>query len=577
MIKCLSLKRREIGLIFSIVGIVLIIFGLAVYLNGPSKSNTIFWERSEEVTENVSPNSFFAYPCRAAIPSGGQSLILPSHANASITTDEGAVKAYFLSENIYSLLKEDARFSTEIEEFRIDLHGVNWTLYPDVVYYIVLFNMSNETLTANIKVSNFYAVQVFDYEAAFTGLKIGLFGGILFAASFPFGNVLNELLRNGLKAQIFPEKDKYPRRSGSEVFIIWTLLGIFTSLTTFGVYSQINKVPAALGDIPQPIIPLVQDVLIRLGLYLIFTTAVGLTILYVAMFIHSILAGFLYWWFGIRRNRIYDQELGQRCYSLWLHKMKSPQSLSVYLFTVLLVLIVWWFKTENILIPMLATVTPLTLLGAYNLSLSYRDLCQNIEDFERMKFFIYVEILTGLLIASLFPTMLFWSWNLLLNTIYAKTVGSSTLFIVAPQIGQGFQESYVSFILDFINGIKDNLRWMSIGMVIILAQVPSLFYAMHPTETRKFRNRVIEDIRNFFLSFIPVQLILTICQQSLSTATFVSIAISVAMSVLKTCVNTSWKSIVMKTRVCPQCKKELPSISKEMIFCPYCGEKLIKE
>jgi hypothetical protein len=576
-------RRKYIGFFLSVLGITMMLLGLVAYLNGPFKSGTTLWKRAEEDTLVIEPGKFATYRCTPIAPGVVQSLISEVQTNASIAIrGEKRVRAYLLNEDQYSRLKNNSGFSTEIESFAVDLPSINWRSLPNSTYYIILSNLSNETLIAKIQVSRVYTIQFFNYEYAFIGLKFALIGGLLFALSFPLYNPLDKLLHRVQTLQVFPGIDEYLSKREGTTLHIWALVVGALLITIYDTCHSLVEVSKALSDLPQlfiPLvqlfIPLVQDVIIRFGLFEFFATLLPIMSIIVAHFLtHNIFRNFLYWWFGARHGHIYDKELSERCNSLFWRRMSSLSSFILYFVIGFSALIVYQFAGENPLLPILTALVPFVLLVTYNLSLSYRDGCQTLSQFEQMKFFIHANILAVMLFALLSLLIWFWSWDLFLSIIYAKIFLSSTLFVMIPTLREWFSEK-ITYALSALSSIKGNLILTVVGLIVVLAQAPSLLYAIHPSVSKKHGIEISSKVKIFLLTFTFVQLILAICQQNLMTATLASITVSLATTILKACITESWKTVIMKPRFCPKCGRDLSYLPKDTLFCPYCGE-LIK-
>jgi len=261
-----NLLRKHMGYLSSILGSILIVLGLTIYLNGPTKAGTTVWQHNEGRTYRADTNEFVYYRYSTGLPE--TPLLIPQvDASVSIIVEQRQeTKMYFMNETQYSKLRNDTGFSTEIEELRVD--SDNFGFQPDynVSYYVVLKNIANETETVSIKINNTYTIQVFDYVDAFRALNLALVGGVIFTISFAFGNFFDELLRRLLNWPIFPGVEKY--KSEKEIGIVpvaWPILAITILLILFVVFTGLNQVAAS--ELPPPIIPLFHDILIRLGLF----------------------------------------------------------------------------------------------------------------------------------------------------------------------------------------------------------------------------------------------------------------------------------------------------------------------
>lgn len=572
MLTRLNRTREYTGYFLSIFSIALIVLGLTIYLSGPTKVGVTPWEFKESHTMRVRPHEFADCPFQLSLPEA-QSLILPVKTNTSIVVKDGqGIKAYFMNATQYDQLRNDTGLSEEIEKLTIELDNISFRPRFNVTCYLILTNISNETATATVQTNTLYTIQVFDYDFPFNGLKCSIIGGAIFAMTFALGNPLDKLLRKGLRLPIFPGVKIYLTEKETGPTIAWIGLGIVTLLIIFVLSFLLNEVIAS--GLPSPLIPLIQDVLIRLGLFVFFAGALMFAAIIVSDFGERILRNFLYWFFGVRYRRTRDVKLEENIYTFWWKEMVSPLSLTLYGVIAILSLGIYRyaFAHKDIFVLLIVVLVPLTSLGAYNLSVSYRKARITESEFEQMRFFIHVDFISVMLSGALFFLMWFFSWNLSLNTIYANTVGSSVLVSSAESVSE-FLRDFPSVVLSAINNIKGGLVLFFEGLFV--ATLSLFFFLSHPVKTYEAKMKILlKELQIFLFTFFSVQFILAISQQSLVTATVTSLVVSLTISFVRISMGSSWRHIVTEPRQCRKCGKNLSSFPEDTSFCPYCGEAL---
>jgi len=88
-----------------------------------------------------------------------------------------------------------------------------------------------------------------------------------------------------------------------------------------------------------------------------------------------------------------------------------------------------------------------------------------------------------------------------------------------------------------------------LGLVVAITTFPFLAYLQYPTEIRKGKVKVIRrEIALFLLNFAFIEFILLICRQTLTVATFTSIIVSLATSLLKAYTARLWRTVLTKPR-----------------------------
>jgi hypothetical protein len=542
--------------------------------------------KKESLTKIVQPNEFVSVPYKRILLNS--SLIPLVQINVSITlTEEGEIETYFLNETQYLLLKNDTGFSSDIEKLRVNLNTISFEPVSNVTYYIVMTNIENDTVNVSIYTSEFYTCQVFDFTNAFNGLNLALIGGAVFVTSFVFGNLFDKLICRGLSSPIFPGVERY--KEEENINIAWAVLGILTLAIIVFELPTLNEISATIHTyrVPPFLIPLVQDSIIRYGIFGFF---VGILIfvlfIVVGYFGSHVSANFLYWLFDVRygrhsQNRLKWRsrgfELQKKSQELWLKELKSPLSLLFYA-VIAIVSYGLYNYTDDFFILLISILVPLTILLAYNSSVSHRKVCRDNEELKKMNFFDYVNIVATASAGILFLLLIFFSFDLLANELYTKTVGSSVLILLAPEFSDIFLVS-LSTTVGYIRTIQSGVIIL-FQVVIIGALSFSLFstYFLHSLEKREAKkNLLFKEITIFLLTFFSVQLALLSVKQNLEVATFTSMILALISSFLGFFMRISWKNIIVAPRLCPHCGKDLSSSSEDISYCSYCGKELSSE
>lgn len=573
--------RRYAGWVCSILGIALVFLGLSIYLNGPERDGTTLLEYEDSLAKYVQPNEFVEYPYQSGLLIDAPSLILHVQTNASVRAREG-IKAYFMNETRWSQIRNDGGFSEKIEEYSINLDNISFEPRYNVTYYIILTNVSNETVYVPAKMSTFYTIQVFDHNLAFNGLKSALIGGVMFAVSFTLENPFDKLLRKGLTLSIFPDIDDYlSKEKGLDTEIPWGMLGIMTLLIVSVACYKLYEVSRA--QVPWPLISLTQDLMIRLNLFLFFGSVLTFAIFVLIVgFCYNVLRNCIIWLSCVKDRepkdwRPYNRTLNEEVFDAWLKEIKSSRSCIIYIATAIVSLVTIMY-TRDIFIPLAVIIVPLILFFGYNLNVSYWSVCKdNKEEFEKLRFFIHINIVVFMVIGSMFIAIWILSWDLFLDTIYAHTIGSSMLV----RLTQPISEMSLNLVFQILNAIK-SLREGLIALLVsfwvaTITLFLFLYYSQYPTKTYKAKRKILfREGGTFLFTFISVQLILIMSKQSLSVTTPTAIVVSAAVSLLEFFLSHSWKHILANSRTCPnpKCKKELSSFPQDTSFCPYCGEIL---
>jgi len=565
--------RKYVGWFCSTFGFGLIVLGLIIYLKGPDEAGSVVWEYKSSGTRYVRPNKFVSVPYQRFLIEA-PSLIPRVQTNATIAVEESqGIKAYFMNETQYSQLRNDTGFSEEIEELTVNLNNISFEPHSNVTYYIVLANIANETATASLYISTFYTCQAFYFDYAFNGFKSALIGGAMFAASFVLENPFDKLIRKGLRSPIFPGVKGYLSEKEANITIAWVGLSIITLLTLCALFPILNQV--SVSELPPPLILLAQDTIIRMGLFVFFASTLVIAIyVTVVHFVYNVLRNFLYWFFGARHHRLYDIELAERSYSFWLKELASPLSLVVYSLIVILSFGIWQY-TSDLLILLITVLVPLTLLLAFNIHVSLCRTCMDKEKLEQMRFFDYVDIVTGVLTSILFIVSWFFSFDLFLDRIFAETIGSSVLVLLAPPLSEELVV-LASGIVSYFNTIESGVIMLVTGVMVgafSLFLFLGYFHYSFKTHEAK-RKTLLKEIIIFFSTFISVQLILLIAKQGLEVATVTSIMMALSSSFLSFFMRMSWRKIIVAPRLCSNCKKDLSTYPEDISHCPHCGEEL---
>jgi hypothetical protein len=565
------------GWIFAILGLSLITTGLFVYLSGPQLGTTSKRVYTETRTPKIQPSEFIKENYSRAFPNS--TVLIPSvQTDVLINVSESAaVKAFLLTEKQCEELENETGFSENIEQFAIGLQDYSFEPEYNVSYIIVVSNIGNETVTCSTTMRTSYTFQIFDFSRAFSGLKWALVGGILFSFSFVLENPIERILRRIVTLQIFPGVKKYIDSTHVGTSSAWLMLGLMTFIIFVGLYPKFAEI--ATLNMPDALVPLSQDIIIRGGffVFLIGVFWVGAYLL-VGCFGWNVLRNLLLWLFAVRYDRPYSKELSvlnERASRAWRRILLSWKYLVAYV-VIGASSVVVFTCTESVTLVLTIVVVPLTFLLALSMYLVYCQTC-NESQLEQMRFFDNVQILTTILVAALFLLFIFSMYDMFLQDIHRATVGSSVAVQIAPSISEYFQKVF-SDSFDFLHSMKPVI--IAIGEGALVSGFSLFLYLTYFHKSAKVygheRSIVFREAVMFFSTFLSVQLVSSIAQQTFALATISSTIVAIGVSLLGAFMRASWKDIVSAPRFCANCRRTLLGLPEEISNCPYCGERINK-
>ncbi len=562
--------KKHIGSLFTIISLVLVIVGLFAYLNGPIK-NGIAETTYTSTTALIIQPLYFGNTSFVDKLATAPTIVLNRNIILSLEVNpKQEIQAYVINETQYALFRQAYGFSEAILPFAVNTSNYTFTPSYNVTYYIVIRNCGNETVTCNVTNSTNYNFQVFDYSWANLGLLATLIGGFFFVFSFLFGNPLYKAVRKANNIAVFKGVSNYLSKQESGEQTPWIVFGLFSVISIIMVcWLYLTSIP--IGT-PYPLVPLITDAIIRIGLLFFFLCALVFLVFLIAQLVFNLTNKGLLSYFGVKQGRERNVTLVDQVVKSWYRFMLcSPLSICTYIITIIMLIglsQVISLQLSNILFFVLISEIPLTILSSYALSIQYRKTFTDNTEFEQESFFLYTGIVAGIIMGALFVAGWLCVWNLLLNRIYLITVGSSVLVSGMPQISGAFSALFTS-VLMYLNSLQKSLTYIIDGILIAgFSLTLFLKYFLSPMSTLKLKlTFVSREIAIFFLTFLSTQLIL---QPALS----LTIIISLATSITSTFMRIIWREIASPYRRCIKCHKNLSTFPKEIVMCPYCGERI---
>jgi hypothetical protein len=572
-----SRTLRFAGWIIAVLGFSLITAGLFVYLSGPQLGPTSERVYVNTRTAKIQPSEFIKENYSRAFPNSTVLIPIVQTEVLFDVSESAAIKAFLLTEEQCAELENKTGFSEDIEQFEIGLQDYSFEPEYNVSYVVVVSNIGNETVTCSATMRTSYTFRIFDFSCAFSGLNWALVGGILFSFSFVLENPIERILRRIANLQIFPGVKKYIDPTHVGTSSAWLMLGLVTLAIFVGIYPEVTEIAAL--NIPDALVPLSQDVVIRLGffIFLIGLLWVGAYLL-VGCFGWNVLKNLLLWLFAVRYNRPYSKELSvlnEGTSKTWRRILLSWKYLIAYVVIGASSVVAFTF-TRSVTFVLTIIIVPVAFLFALSMYLTYYQTFDESQ-LEQMRFFDNVQILTTILVAALFLLFIFSTYDMLLQDIHRATVGSSTAVQIAPGISEYFQEVF-SNSYNFLHSLKP----VSIAVVegALVSAFSVFLYLTYFRRSAKVYTRersvVLREATMFFSTFISVQLVSSIAQQTFALATISSTAVAIGVSLLGAFMRASWKDIVSAPRFCANCRKTLLGLPEEISNCPYCGERINK-
>ncbi|MEM2514463.1 MAG: hypothetical protein QXU81_09155 [Candidatus Bathyarchaeia archaeon] len=546
--------RRYSGHFCSVLGFILIITGLFIYFQGPIKNENFVWkyeESSEKFYIHANKSIDHSY---CAIPALMEMspLFLDAQINVSINVEGGRwISIYIMNATLYEQWKNGSITLEQIKGIKITSGSISFRLFYNTTYHVIMSNVASETVSVSVKVSTFYTIQAFNFSNAFNGLKISSIGVITFAISFVLGNPIDRLIRRGLRTSFFPRVNNYSgKKDPSEIAItiVWILAGCIIIVVLYALFSTFAKIPKS--ELPDPLIPLIEDAIIRYGLFIVFMMLIIIGIwFFIGAFIHKVIKQFLLYFFGIRYGRIYDFKFNERVDSYFLREAVSPLSIITYI--ILCALFMGCYRYD-FLVTLTLIVLLLSLVFGHALSISFHKTCKELKvdyekKFEQQKFFYYAGF-TSFLFMSIFSFSLwFFSWDISFNAIYSCSVGSAMLMQLIPTKIRTTMLGSLLYVFDYLRIIKG--MFLLLVMYVIVVSCWSFFffsYYVFPTRTRKARiKNLLTQIWAFLLTFVTIQIIMFLSQPNFNL-TSTSILTSFAFSSLSTFLKSSLTCILSR-------------------------------
>jgi hypothetical protein len=396
----------------------------------------------------------------------------------------------------------------------------NFKLHENNTYYVLFFtNNANETQIPSVSVGELLIIKKLDFSRMWRGFFIALFGGAIILLGSLLGNPIDEIilklyfafpLAKSLYSSNYMEyKEIYKR---NRIFLWKCILGAATLMLIL-LWSEL-LFDYRLKWLPQDIRFLAQDWIIRIMLFNWFIILVGI-LLWIPFFeiafpiLNDVISLFL------KKRGFEDNiKIGEKNLQMWYKELRSPISLFVYFITGVLAL-----NYRGNLRMLFFLIFPLAFLFSYKLitvsKKSYNVYGMDyITQLHNTRVFVIKAVITGIWVFIGF--LLSWGYiiNVLHNSIFNKTIGSSVALTYIPSLSNILVFEAFSF-ANLIISKEVIFSSMILLAFIQFCLIICINYLTIPRLRRKQEAiRNIKEISIFLLAFTSLQIILAVSESS---------------------------------------------------------------
>lgn len=523
------------------IGIILLIFGLSLYLQGPKEKGSLTFECAYDIDGNyeIEQNyQFYDFSCRGYpieyyfrfYTKFTSNLVL---SRDIIITNKNINETFYLyivnSTEYYSLKNrnylefkqwidnEHLTSSEEIIELNKSRYNITYKIYDNSAYHVIVFKNyidSAEKQIPFISVLEILTVKRLEFNKVWIGLIIGFVGSLLILVALFFKNPIDGIIIKVCKITKFLYSMNYKEYKDfyeNKRIFLWKWLLISSYLLFILLYIIINH-GILIGHPISDIKLLLLDLSIHKFIYIYYADLLFVLLFIIFVEIAQPIFSDILYWLTKKRNIIYDVNFEKIKYKKTLHKLISFPNLIIYLIIGILIFLNIYIELFN-LNHILFYLIPIIILVSYNLIISFKETCEyhriNYE-IESKKFKKDIIKVTMIGLWMLFAMLFSWSISVIVlnNYIYDLTVASSAAFkyLTELDINNG-RDTYVSFAYQILSK-KTISYFIFIEVFFCYCCINGINYSTIQPSMRKIE--IIHNIKGmmiFILSFMSIQII----------------------------------------------------------------------